>query len=92
MSKKFSFDEETVSVSSRQKTERQGMTDWLVTHSGGFIKNQAQAKVFLLAFIVVAFIVIVVLNFGGSSAGEIKAPPGRQIINEPGVPPRLSPL
>jgi hypothetical protein len=88
MSDEFHFDEKTSSSSQVLPQKKRGMAHWLVSHSWGVIKNEAQANGLLIAFVVVAGVLMVAMNTKDDEM-KIKAPPGREIINEPGVPPRL---
>ncbi len=44
------------------------MSQWIINHSGGLVKNRKQASYVLLGFAVVAVIVSLVLFFGGRNA------------------------
>lgn len=64
--------------------------DWVIEHSGGYIKDENQAGYVLVGFVILAIVMgfIFLFSSGGSKA-EIKAPLGQKVIYSPNAPPRL---
>lgn len=64
--------------------------DWVIKHSGGYVKDENQADYVLIGFVVLAIVIgfTFLFNSGGNKA-EIKAPPGQKVIYSPNAPPRL---
>ena len=59
-----------------KKSWGEKLADWLVNHSGGIIKDEAQASYVLLGLVIVAIIISLFLFFGGGGkVPPVKIPP-----------------
>ncbi len=46
------------------------ITEWIMKHSGGMIKDEKQANYVLIGFVVVAIVISLFLFFGGNSSNK----------------------
>jgi hypothetical protein len=66
------------------------IVQWVMTYSGGSVKNEKQAQYVLIGFVVVALIVTFIsLSGSGESKAKLEAPPGQEIIYPENAPPQL---
>lgn len=87
------FDEETISPSRRPVKSAGGAPAWVVANSGGMIKNETQASMVLVGFIVLAlFVCYVILSSQSGSGAVIEAPAGYEVVRPQNAPPRLAPV
>ena len=82
------FEEYRPSYSTSYGSQDSGLTGWIMKHFSGFIKSKKQAEVFLLCFVVVAFVITFILLFGGGKT-ETKIPTGYKMVTPSSGPPYL---
>lgn len=88
MSEEVQFDIDTA-PRSENEPEAPRITQWVIKHSRGFIKNEEQANYALLGLVIFCFIFIFYIIFGTSlfieslpkTSGVLR--PGQQNINDP---------
>jgi hypothetical protein len=86
------FEEEVISPGRRPVKSAGGIPTWLVAHSGGIIKNETQASLVLMAFIVTSlFICYVLLSSQVGSEAVVEAQDGYEVVRPQNAPPRLAP-
>ena len=87
------FDEETISPTRRPQKSAGGAPAWVVAHSAGMIKNETQASMALVGFIVIAlFICYVILSSQNENGAVVEAPAGYEVVRPQNAPPRLAPV
>ena len=86
------FDEERISPGRRPQKSAGGAPAWVVAHSGGMIKNETQASMVLVGFIVLSlFACYMILSSQAKSEAVIEAPAGYEVVRPLNAPPRLAP-
>jgi hypothetical protein len=85
MKNTFRFEEPSVGM---QRPTTSGLAGWIISHSGGLVKTERQANRILIILILTLFGILLLQNATQETV-RIEAPPGKEIITEPGVPPRL---
>ncbi len=93
MSQNVTFEEDNVSSRRYASKNASGLTTWVVTHSGGFIKNEKQAAIVLVLFIVLSFFIIFkLISSQAGDAATVEARPGYEVVTPQNAPPRLVPI
>lgn len=88
------FQEEEYQVARKMKVQQKPKSvTWLMIHSGGLLKNEAQAQLVLIVFVILtlAFSFYLLATIGAAEV-EVVAPPGRIIEYPEDGPPRLRPM
>ena len=87
------FEEEGVPVNRRPVRSAGGAPAWVVAHSNGMVKNETQASVILVAFVVFSvFVCYVILSSQTGTEAVIEAPAGYEVVRPQNAPPRLAPI
>lgn len=87
------FEEDRIAAGRRPQKSGRGIPGWIVSHSGGMIKNESQASVVLVIFVIVAlFASYKVLTSQSGTKASLVAPPGYEVVTPQNGPPRLAPV